>query len=155
MCYVYENQMATDQLPPVCWPFIAKASIQLFTHSTRAHILIKELSYSLLSIKLSNNNFLLSQLHTNQLFTHSTRAHILIKELSYPLLVIQSSNKNSLQAIPLSTSHCRVAPMSCSSSTWPSTTSYHTAFTSPPSNSLIATAATTHYSLTGYSTLLC
>ena len=60
--------------PLVCWPFIAKASIQLFTHSTRAHILIKELSYSLLSIKLSNNNSLLSQLDTNQLFTHSTRA---------------------------------------------------------------------------------
>ena len=100
MCYVYENQMATDQLPPVCWPFIAKAFIQLFTYSTRAHILIKELSYSLLSIKLSNNNSLLSQLHTNQLFTHSTRAHILIEELSYTLLVIQSSNKNSLLSYP-------------------------------------------------------
>ena len=97
MCYVYENQMATDQLPPICWPFIAKAFIQLFI---APHILIKELFYTSLSIKLSNSNSLLSQSYTNQLFTHSTRAHILIKELSYPLLVIQSSNKNFLQSYP-------------------------------------------------------
>jgi len=46
--------------PPVCWPFIAKAFIQLFTYSTRAHILIKELSYPLLVIQSLNKNSLQS-----------------------------------------------------------------------------------------------